>query len=105
MMQGHLVYSPVSHGHALATWPETLCRNCNYIPTDFAFWQAHCLSCLQHWAQALAVLELQGWQESAGVAAEIAEAQRLGLPVTYLGINPEGVWHECADGNPCEAWP
>jgi hypothetical protein len=93
---GHIVYSPVSHGHALTSWPETLCENCNRIPKDFAFWQSNCFSFLQHWAEVLAVLRLRGWEESVGVTAEIAEAQRLGLPVVMLEIDNScsGRWYE-----------
>lgn len=71
--EGHLVYSPVTHGHILALFGE--------LPGDYAFWEAHCLSFLRHWAQELHVVSLPGWQESAGVRAEMAEAARLGLPV------------------------
>jgi hypothetical protein len=80
--RGHIAYSPVSYGHALA-----LVQN-GCVPTDFSFWQAHCLSFLQHWAEVLAVLRLHGWEKSVGVTAEIAEAHRLGLPVIMLNLVP-----------------
>jgi hypothetical protein len=97
MLRGHLVYSPISHGHALSTWPEAQCLNYSRIPKNFAFWQAHCLSFLRRWAELLAVLRLHGWQESVGVTAEIAEAQRLGLPVAWLEIDSGEAWYECDD--------
>jgi len=76
MQLGHLVYSPITHGHILGAFGN--------LPGDFDFWEAHCLSFLRHWAQELHVLALPGWQQSRGVLAEMAEAGRLGLPVWHL---------------------
>ena len=36
-------------------------------------------------ATSLVVLMLDGWRESKGVQLEIAEAKRLGMPVSYRG--------------------
>ena len=91
ILRGHLVYSPISHGHALA-----LQAGCS-APADFAFWRAHCLSFVRLWAELLAVLQLRGWEESAGVKAEIAEARRLGLPVVMLEFDTYGNWHELVE--------
>ena len=89
ILNGHIVFSPVSHGHQLA-----LCQHNYAMRTDFAFWQKHCFSFLLHWAEVLAVLRLRGWEESVGVTAEIAEAQRLGLPVVFFEMDDTGGWHE-----------
>jgi hypothetical protein len=68
---GQAVFSPIVHSHRLG------------LPTDWAFWepfdQAHLVRCDE-----LAVLTLPGWEDSVGVAAEIALARALGQPVRYL---------------------
>jgi hypothetical protein len=76
MRRGLLVYSPVTHGHTIGLWGG--------LNGDFEAWREHCLSFLRNWAQELYVLTLPGWKESIGVAAEIAEAESLGLPVGYV---------------------
>lgn len=76
MLEGHLVYSPVTHGHTLGTFGD--------LPNDFTFWGEHCLSFLRHWAEELHVLMMPDWDKSSGVQIEIAEAERLGLPVVYI---------------------
>jgi nucleoside 2-deoxyribosyltransferase len=67
-------FSPIVQGHPLAL---------HGLPTDWAFWEAfdrdHISRCDE-----LAVLTLDGWQDSVGVAAEIAIAAELGKPVWYL---------------------
>ena len=67
------VFSPIAHSHPIAlhgvagTW-ET------WAEMDLAL-IAIC--------RELVVLELPGWKQSRGIAAEVAEAERLGIPVTY----------------------
>ena len=77
MRHGALVFSPIVHGHPLSG---------HGLPTDYAFWQRHCLSFLRNWATKLMVCQMPGWHESRGVAAEIAEAERLNLPVVYYPV-------------------
>jgi hypothetical protein len=48
-----------------------------------AYWVNHGLHMLRS-CQALYVLCLEGWQVSKGVGKEIAEAQRLAIPVHYF---------------------
>ncbi len=74
MRNGSIVFSPIVHGHQLSM---------RGLPTDFAFWQRHCLSFLKNWATALWVCKMQGWEESRGIKAEIVEAERLNLPIVY----------------------
>jgi hypothetical protein len=67
-------FSPIVHGHPLAL---------QGLPTDWSFWEPfdrdHISRCDE-----LAVLTLDGWQDSVGVAAEISIARELGKPVHYL---------------------
>lgn len=76
MREGFLVFSPITHGHLIGVMGG--------LPGDFTFWKEHCLSFLHHWAEAVYVLAQPGWQDSVGVAAEIEEAQRIGLPVSFI---------------------
>lgn len=76
--EGHLVYSPISHGHIVGTSGN--------LPTDFEFWKNHCLSFLKLWAEELHILTLPGWELSFGVSVEIYEAESLCLPIQYLEI-------------------
>lgn len=77
MRRGDLVFSPVTHGHSVGLFGS--------LPCEFDFWRAHCLSFLRVWAHELHVLGLDGWDKSAGVLAEMEEAERIGLPVIMLG--------------------
>lgn len=76
MRLGHLVYSPITHGHILGLYGG--------LPGDFEFWERHCLSFLRRWAEELWVMSLPGWETSRGVLAEMEEAGRLDLPVRNL---------------------
>ena len=62
LRRGEIVYSPIVHGHAIATAHE--------LPTDHDFWLRHCFAMLER-ADNLHVLMLDGWKESKGVQAEI----------------------------------
>ena len=81
MRHGAIVFSPIVHGHPLSSYG---------LPTDYEYWQKHCLSFLQHWATKLMVCQIPGWQDSRGVAAEIAEAERLNLSVVYYPVTTVG---------------
>jgi hypothetical protein len=85
--RGYHVFSPITMGRPMTTRPD----GTQMVETaEFAFWREQDLSFLRHWAEMLAVLPLRGWVESVGVAAEIAEARRLGLPVIRLPIDKHG---------------
>ena len=75
--QGKVVFSPVSHGHAIC---------CCGVPSDWQFWQRHDRHFLDV-CDEVVVLMLDGWRQSIGVQAEIAIAQELGKPITFLRVN------------------
>jgi hypothetical protein len=80
--QGKTVFSPIAHSHAI----------CRYgVPLDWTFWREHDQRYLEV-CDEVAVLMLEGWRESVGVQAEIAIAQELGKPVTFL---PNSVNESC----------
>ena len=73
---GCAVFSPIAHSHMIAEMTR--------LPSGFEFWQAQDVGFIDHWATRVAVLTLDGWQESRGVKAEIARAEARGLLVEYL---------------------
>lgn len=75
MQQGAHVFSPISHGHPIA--------KAGALPTCWAYWESYCRTMLTACSRVI-VLMLDGWQESTGIAGEIAIARELGLPVEYL---------------------
>ncbi len=70
---GRLAYSPIVHSHPLAELG---------LPGDWSYWAEHNRRMLAA-CDAVVVLALPGWQESRGVAAEVAIASELGLPVRF----------------------
>jgi hypothetical protein len=86
--RGYHVFSPITHSRPMSFWPNGKLRE--GMVQDFSFWQEQNFSFLRHWADLLAVLPLSGWRESVGVAAEIAEAHRLSVPVVRLPIDRHG---------------
>jgi len=78
MSLGHIVFSPIVHGHPIAQACPGL------IPLkDHAFWMKQCTYWLHH-SDKLAVLKLEGWQESKGVRHEIEVARDTGKEVIYI---------------------
>ena len=68
-------YSPIVHCHELAkTWD---------LPKDAGFWEEYNFVMLRN-ATRMKILRLEGWEESVGIRAELAEAQRIHLPVIYV---------------------
>jgi hypothetical protein len=81
MRQGEAVFCPIAHSHPIE-------YHCFEQPENGEFWKAQDLPLLRA-ASKLVVLMLDGWLQSSGIRWEIAEAERLGLPVEYL--DPEMV--------------
>lgn len=71
---GEVVYSPIVHSHPLVPYG---------LPTGWDFWQRYDTAVLVR-CDAVAVLMLDGWEESAGVTAEVEVARALRLPVRYV---------------------
>lgn len=69
------VISPIAHNVAVIR--EVGCD------TGWDRWQVQDMAILQACSR-IAVLCLPGWEQSKGVAAEIAEATKIGLPIEYL---------------------
>ena len=76
MLQGYIVFSPISMGHAIA------CEN--QLPTDFEFWGRMCEffvgACDETW-----IVCMEGHIKSVGVQAE----KKRSIKVEYLDIEGE----------------
>jgi len=93
MSAGGFVFSPITHGHPLAAFG---------LPTDWKYWQAYDRRILEQ-CDELAILDIPGWPESEGVAAEVAIATGLGLPVYFVDRNGRKNFSlEPIEPNPCE---
>lgn len=71
MRRGLPVYSPIVHGHDIASSHD--------LPTDWLFWKSHCLAILRK-ADKMIILSLPGWEDSTGVNAEIEFCNLCGIP-------------------------
>ena len=71
---GVTVFSPVVYGHQFVEHFSA--------PTSAAAWKFHNDEWMVHSA-AVWVLRLTGWEESEGIAYELATADRIGLPIDY----------------------
>lgn len=81
MERGLRVFSPICHSHAIAMAGSL-------DPKDPEFWREQDAWAVDA-ASALVVAKLPGWEESRGLAHEIAAFEAAGKPVVY--IDPEGV--------------
>jgi hypothetical protein len=75
LAQGLWTYSPIVHCHELAKIVA--------LPKDAKFWEAYDFAMIAK-SDRLLILRIDGWETSRGVAAEKAEAERLGIPVGYI---------------------
>ena len=74
MEAGYIVFSPISHSHSIAEYlhPELRC--------SWPFWKTQDIPLLD-WADELWVMEVDGWDKSTGVLAEIKHAKKSGKPI------------------------
>ena len=73
--EGHLIFSPISHSHHIATE--------HGLSGGWEFWQRHDEAMLKSCSR-LIVLKLDGWHESVGVRAEIEFATKHGIQITFM---------------------
>jgi hypothetical protein len=74
MEKGHVVYSPITHGHPIVLQHD--------LPTDFEFWSKLNHAFLKH-SHTLLILMLEGWRESKGIQDEITIALNLQIKIKY----------------------
>lgn len=75
--QGIIVFSPITHSHPMAI---------EGLHADWIFWEKYDIFFLDR-ASALYVLTLDGWKDSVGVQAEMAYAEKIGIPIKFIGEN------------------
>ena len=74
MNAGLVVYSPIAHCHFIAV---------RYgLPRVWSFWKRFDTEMISK-ADEVLVLQLEGWQDSEGIKAEVAIAEELGITVRY----------------------
>jgi hypothetical protein len=86
LREGVPAYSPIAHTHPIAIYG-------NIDPLDHDLWMRVDVPMMAS-AYGLIVVEMDGWRESRGVAAEIKTFRAAGKPVTHMtpGIVPDGLW-------------
>lgn len=76
MLQGHVIYSPITSMHYLA----------RRIKANKIDWLDHDLAILRR-CDKLIVLQLDGWEASEGLKREIEFATENNIPVEYMEFN------------------
>jgi hypothetical protein len=74
---GYVIFSPILHSHPLAVE--------HGLNGDWDFWKRIDTAFIKA-SGLLAVVKLDGWDQSKGVTAEIAIAEKCGIPVEYLEV-------------------
>jgi len=76
MLNGEIIFCPIAHSHPIEV---------NGMPERKTgeFWLQQDFGVLEH-CEELVVYRMPGWQQSHGVAAEIAFAQRENIPISYI---------------------
>lgn len=75
--RGEIVYSPVTSCHHIA--------NDYDLPMDADYWLRHDLEFLRRCGK-MYVLQLEGWEQSIGVAREIEFANEHEIPIEYIKV-------------------
>lgn len=70
---GEFVFSPITHCHPLVDYG---------LPGDFDYWQRYNYHMLTR-SYYMLVLQLEGWDISAGIAGEIDFCNRRGIAIRY----------------------
>ncbi len=73
----HCYYSPIAHFHPIAEIGE--------LPKDISFWHAIDRAVIDR-CDAVMVLKMRGWEDSEGIAYEIAYAKCTGKPFVLIDV-------------------
>ena len=78
LKNGEIVYSPINDNHPIAI--------ANEMPTNWEFWarvdKAFIAVCSK-----VRVYQMDGWDKSVGVSAEVEYAKSIGKEIEYVGYN------------------
>ena len=80
MSRGHVVFSPITHGHYVADHLPDECR------LDHEFWMKQCLPFLDR-SHGLVILPLPGWGQSRGLRVERRRAEDLNIPELFMPLS------------------
>ena len=72
--RGHIVFSPISHSHPIANEMDNHLSKI-WLEQDRAFVE---------WADCLAIVDIDGWKESSGIAEEFKWMAAAGKPTYFL---------------------
>lgn len=75
MLDGHVVFSPISHSHPIAKWTANTGSHDFWLRQDFPF---------VDWCDQVWVLKLPGWTKSIGIKAEIRRARAQGKRIRFI---------------------
>ena len=75
MATGVFIYSPVAHTHPIHLHGD--------LPGGWSFWERYDRAILQC-CHKMIVLQLPGWEQSKGIAAELEISKELGITVEYM---------------------
>ena len=87
--KGLHLYAPIVHSPQIAAELDKFGVSCY----NFEYWRHYDIDILRR-CDGLYVLKLDGWDTSIGVAAEIAVALAINLPVTYVDAMSYELTHE-----------
>lgn len=78
MSQGIVVFCPIAYTHPIAVRCE--------LPRHWRYWELFDYDFLAA-SEKLIVVMMPGWEQSRGIAGEIAIAKELGIPIEYIEEN------------------
>lgn len=75
MLDGHVVFSPITHGHTIAEYHD--------LPKTWEWWSKQDFKFLRHCSKIM-ILRLDGYYDSVGVTAEIEAANMFNIPMEFI---------------------
>jgi Domain of unknown function (DUF1937) len=71
------IFCPIAHTHPISSFTR-------HDPLDSEFWQTTNQTLMAGARAGLIVVQMEGWENSSGVAAEIEYFSKIGRPIFYL---------------------
>lgn len=82
--QGHCVFSPIVHSHPIAHLVSF--SPINHAEGELSGWMAFDFTFIDH-CEEVWVLQIDGWDQSRGIAAEVEYAKQQGKTVRYIAAD------------------
>lgn len=80
MDAGIPIFCPIAHTHPIAAFSVHDAR-------DSAFWQTTNEGAIRGARSGLIVMKMEGWENSAGIAAEIIQFRQMSRPILYCDLD------------------